>query len=163
MWTHQGAIRLSTSKHGHVWSCYVMLGYVRLFPPPHKKKQGCQMPQTQLLSFSVNWQAPNFPRNRLRPWVARNRPSHLEEKQNRMLRWKLFPVDQWISWGRKIWSRKNGLNHRCLLKNCSSFNQESWGTSWPKTSGKTWGSLLMYQTTLASEVFWPKWECNMNN
>ena len=48
----------------------------------------------------------------LRPREARNRPSHLwkNKNKNRILRWKLFPVDQWIDWGGKILTGNNGLH-----------------------------------------------------
>ena len=120
-------------KNGHV-TCYLMLGHIRLYYNHEAMSNAvkrCQMLQTQNISKLL---APekvfcfqmfsdkliNSPKNIdpvLRPREARNRPSHLwkNKNKNRILRWKPFPVDQWIDWGGKILTGNNGLHIDMIL------------------------------------------------
>ena len=124
-------------KNGHV-TCYVMLGHIRLYYNHEAMSNAvkrCQMLQTQnswhleksfvFRCFQINWSTPLKTLTQScvqgRPGIAR---VTCEKKINRILRWKLFPVDQWIGWGGKNIKRNHPetmeftMEDRGLLQNC---------------------------------------------
>ena len=134
---------LQTSSN-MVESCYVMLGYVRLYEKMSKavncfrlKTLGAwkvfslsdfQIKSIQLHSTQFN--SPKTSWHKLQHWSSpaciQGRPRFAGvtlKKRTQMLRWKLFPVDQWIGVDKNISGniQKPGnftIKHRGLLQNC---------------------------------------------
>ena len=109
-------------KNGHV-TCYVMLGHIRLYYNHEAMSNAvkrCQMLQTQsswrleksfvFRCFQINW---STPLKTLTQSCVQGRPGIARvtlKKKTQILKWKLFPVDQWIDWGGKILTGNNGLH-----------------------------------------------------
>ena len=148
-------------KNGHV-TCYVMLGHIRLYYNHEAMSNAvkrCQMLQTQsswrleksfvFRCFQINW---STPLKTLTQSCVQGRPGIARvtlKKKTQILKWKLFPVDQWIDWGGKILTGNNGL-HMILPWNIGVSCRFSHPTEVNepvdrKHLGKWWGSLLDMQ------------------
>ena len=148
-------------KNGHV-TCYVMLGHIRLYYNHEAMSNAvkrCQMLQTQsswrleksfvFRCFQINW---STPLKTLTQSCVQGRPGIARvtlKKKTQILKWKLFPVDQWIDWGGKILTGNNGL-HMILPWNIGVSCRFSHPTEVDepvdrKHLGKWWGSLLDMQ------------------
>ena len=114
-------------KNGHV-TCYVMLGHIRLYYNHEAMSNAVKRCQTLSNASDSKLLAPgkvfcfqmfsdtliNSPQN-IDPVSPASKggqesPESPWKKKTQILKWKLFPVDQWIDWGGKILTGNNGLH-----------------------------------------------------